>query len=181
MLSWISLTLIKKVCHHNSNSLFYYAIHMKLIGLVPPHFLNDVSYFSDEETHPVDLNSLSNKLLPGLTTLGFKDDRRHKGMALYFHIVVAVVIFFNIFILINNNNCMLLDMFCRTPIQWPSSVVPTTHRACRRTPSTQTCSQMRWTCSTQPMAMTPGYSVLWGKIFMVGCYMVEDWSQPVCL
>uniref|UniRef100_A0A8C4ZMK8 Bromodomain-containing protein 9 n=1 Tax=Gadus morhua TaxID=8049 RepID=A0A8C4ZMK8_GADMO len=31
-----------------------------------------------EETHPVDLNSLSNKLLPGLTTLGFKDDRRHK-------------------------------------------------------------------------------------------------------
>ncbi|CAL8361551.1 unnamed protein product [Arctogadus glacialis] len=32
----------------------------------------------DEETHPVDLNSLSNKLLPGLTTLGFKDDRRHK-------------------------------------------------------------------------------------------------------
>ncbi|XP_072572050.1 bromodomain-containing protein 9 isoform X3 [Paramormyrops kingsleyae] len=32
----------------------------------------------DEETHPVDLSSLSNKLLPGLTTLGFKDDRRHK-------------------------------------------------------------------------------------------------------
>uniref|UniRef100_A0A4W5Q711 Bromodomain-containing protein 9 n=1 Tax=Hucho hucho TaxID=62062 RepID=A0A4W5Q711_9TELE len=32
----------------------------------------------EEETHPVDLNSLSNKLLPGLTTLGFKDDRRHK-------------------------------------------------------------------------------------------------------
>lgn len=31
-----------------------------------------------EETHPVDLSSLSNKLLPGLTTLGFKDDRRHK-------------------------------------------------------------------------------------------------------
>uniref|UniRef100_A0A3Q4MUW8 Bromodomain-containing protein 9 n=1 Tax=Neolamprologus brichardi TaxID=32507 RepID=A0A3Q4MUW8_NEOBR len=32
----------------------------------------------DEETHKVDLSSLSNKLLPGLTTLGFKDDRRHK-------------------------------------------------------------------------------------------------------
>ncbi|CAL8247120.1 unnamed protein product [Lota lota] len=32
----------------------------------------------DEETHTVDLSSLSNKLLPGLTTLGFKDDRRHK-------------------------------------------------------------------------------------------------------
>ncbi|XP_072515825.1 bromodomain-containing protein 9 isoform X2 [Salminus brasiliensis] len=32
----------------------------------------------DEETHPVDLSSLSNKLLPGLTSLGFKDDRRHK-------------------------------------------------------------------------------------------------------
>ncbi|XP_071373560.1 bromodomain-containing protein 9 isoform X6 [Centroberyx affinis] len=32
----------------------------------------------EEETHTVDLSSLSNKLLPGLTTLGFKDDRRHK-------------------------------------------------------------------------------------------------------
>ncbi|KAL0985471.1 hypothetical protein UPYG_G00157310 [Umbra pygmaea] len=32
----------------------------------------------EEETHVVDLSSLSNKLLPGLTTLGFKDDRRHK-------------------------------------------------------------------------------------------------------
>ncbi|XP_036394978.1 bromodomain-containing protein 9 isoform X3 [Megalops cyprinoides] len=32
----------------------------------------------EEETHPVDLSSLSTKLLPGLTTLGFKDDRRHK-------------------------------------------------------------------------------------------------------
>ncbi|XP_026870140.1 bromodomain-containing protein 9 isoform X6 [Electrophorus electricus] len=32
----------------------------------------------EEETHPVDLSSLSNKLLPGLTPLGFKDDRRYK-------------------------------------------------------------------------------------------------------
>ncbi|XP_062842077.1 bromodomain-containing protein 9 isoform X2 [Trichomycterus rosablanca] len=32
----------------------------------------------EEETHPVDLSSLSNKLLPGLTSLGFKDDRRLK-------------------------------------------------------------------------------------------------------
>ncbi|XP_030638155.1 bromodomain-containing protein 9 isoform X2 [Chanos chanos] len=32
----------------------------------------------EEETHPVDLSSLSNKLLPGLTSLGFKDDRRYK-------------------------------------------------------------------------------------------------------
>ncbi|XP_066572131.1 bromodomain-containing protein 9 isoform X8 [Amia ocellicauda] len=32
----------------------------------------------EEETNPVDLSSLSNKLLPGLTTLGFKDDRRLK-------------------------------------------------------------------------------------------------------
>lgn len=37
--------------------------------------------FAEEETHKVDLSSLSNKLLPGLTTLGFKDDRRHKGMS----------------------------------------------------------------------------------------------------
>lgn len=36
--------------------------------------------FAEEETHKVDLTSLSNKLLPGLTTLGFKDDRRHKGV-----------------------------------------------------------------------------------------------------
>uniref|UniRef100_A0A8D0G7P4 Bromodomain-containing protein 9 n=1 Tax=Sphenodon punctatus TaxID=8508 RepID=A0A8D0G7P4_SPHPU len=32
----------------------------------------------EEETHPVDLSSLSSKLLPGFTTLGFKDERRHK-------------------------------------------------------------------------------------------------------
>lgn len=32
----------------------------------------------EEETQKVDLSSLSNKLLPGLTTLGFKNDRRHK-------------------------------------------------------------------------------------------------------
>lgn len=37
--------------------------------------------FAEDETHKVDLSSLSNKLLPGLTTLGFKDDRRHKGMS----------------------------------------------------------------------------------------------------
>ena len=65
---------------------------MKLHVFVPP--LNDVSYLPAEETHMVDLSSLSNKLLPGLTTLGFKDDRRHKGMALYFHIVIAVVVIF---------------------------------------------------------------------------------------
>lgn len=40
-----------------------------------------VALFAEEETHKVDLSSLSNKLLPGLTTLGFKDDRRHKGMS----------------------------------------------------------------------------------------------------
>ncbi|KAM9308239.1 bromodomain-containing protein 9 [Gastrophryne carolinensis] len=32
----------------------------------------------EEETHPVDLGSLTSKLLPSFTTLGFKDDRRHK-------------------------------------------------------------------------------------------------------
>ncbi|CAN2389677.1 lysine-acetylated histone binding [Pristimantis euphronides] len=32
----------------------------------------------EEETHLVDLSSLSSKLLPSFTTLGFKDDRRHK-------------------------------------------------------------------------------------------------------
>ncbi|XP_072509710.1 bromodomain-containing protein 9 [Notamacropus eugenii] len=32
----------------------------------------------DEETHPVDLSSLSSKLLPAFTTLGFKDERRNK-------------------------------------------------------------------------------------------------------
>ncbi|XP_053830800.1 bromodomain-containing protein 9 isoform X6 [Vidua macroura] len=32
----------------------------------------------EEETHPVDLSSLSTKLLPGFTTLGFKDERRNK-------------------------------------------------------------------------------------------------------
>uniref|UniRef100_A0A8C1S1M0 Bromodomain-containing protein 9 n=1 Tax=Cyprinus carpio TaxID=7962 RepID=A0A8C1S1M0_CYPCA len=33
---------------------------------------------SKEETHPIDLSTLANKLIPGLTSLGFKDDRRHK-------------------------------------------------------------------------------------------------------
>nr|KAF6285881.1 hypothetical protein mMyoMyo1_009452 [Myotis myotis] len=35
---------------------------------------------NEEETHPVDLSSLSSKLLPGfsVTTLGFKDERRSK-------------------------------------------------------------------------------------------------------
>ncbi|XP_057352831.1 bromodomain-containing protein 9 isoform X10 [Manis pentadactyla] len=32
----------------------------------------------EEETHPVDLSSLSSKLLPGFTTLGFKEERRGK-------------------------------------------------------------------------------------------------------
>ncbi|XP_063286686.1 bromodomain-containing protein 9 [Pelobates fuscus] len=32
----------------------------------------------EEETHPVDFSSLSSKLLPSFTTLGFKDDRSHK-------------------------------------------------------------------------------------------------------
>ncbi|XP_016893671.1 bromodomain-containing protein 9 isoform X2 [Cynoglossus semilaevis] len=40
--------------------------------------VNQIDPDVEEETHKVDLSSLSNKLLPGLTTLGFKDDRRHK-------------------------------------------------------------------------------------------------------
>ncbi|XP_043921069.1 bromodomain-containing protein 9 isoform X3 [Protopterus annectens] len=32
----------------------------------------------EEETYPVDISCLSNKLLPGFTTLGFKDERRNK-------------------------------------------------------------------------------------------------------
>ncbi|XP_034729501.1 bromodomain-containing protein 9 isoform X2 [Etheostoma cragini] len=40
--------------------------------------VNQLDPDTEEETHKVDLSSLSNKLLPGLTTLGFKDDRRHK-------------------------------------------------------------------------------------------------------
>ncbi|XP_051465172.1 bromodomain-containing protein 9 isoform X2 [Apus apus] len=32
----------------------------------------------EEEAHPVDLSSLSSKLLPGFTTLGFKDERKNK-------------------------------------------------------------------------------------------------------
>ncbi|XP_072316225.1 bromodomain-containing protein 9 [Eucyclogobius newberryi] len=33
---------------------------------------------TEDEIHKMDLSSLSHKLLPGLTTLGFKDERRHK-------------------------------------------------------------------------------------------------------
>ncbi|KAB0339318.1 hypothetical protein FD754_023986, partial [Muntiacus muntjak] len=32
----------------------------------------------EEETHPVDLSSLSSKLLPGFTTLGFREERRSR-------------------------------------------------------------------------------------------------------
>ncbi|XP_016328116.1 bromodomain-containing protein 9-like [Sinocyclocheilus anshuiensis] len=35
-------------------------------------------FIQKEETHPIDLSTLANKLIPGLTSLGFKDDRRHK-------------------------------------------------------------------------------------------------------
>ncbi|OXB71210.1 UNVERIFIED_CONTAM: hypothetical protein H355_004448 [Colinus virginianus] len=35
----------------------------------------------EEETHPVDLSSLSSKFLPGFTTLGFKDERRNKAIS----------------------------------------------------------------------------------------------------
>ncbi|XP_034409525.1 bromodomain-containing protein 9 isoform X2 [Cyclopterus lumpus] len=40
--------------------------------------VNQLDPDAEDETDKVDLSSLSNKLLPGLTTLGFKDDRRHK-------------------------------------------------------------------------------------------------------
>uniref|UniRef100_A0A669EDF3 Bromodomain-containing protein 9 n=1 Tax=Oreochromis niloticus TaxID=8128 RepID=A0A669EDF3_ORENI len=47
-------------------------------GLLSLHEPSLIYCFAEEETQKVDLSSLSNKLLPGLTTLGFKDDRRHK-------------------------------------------------------------------------------------------------------
>ncbi|XP_040021151.2 bromodomain-containing protein 9 isoform X2 [Gasterosteus aculeatus] len=40
--------------------------------------VNQLDPEAEDEIHKVDLSSLSNKLLPGLTTLGFKDDRQHK-------------------------------------------------------------------------------------------------------
>ncbi|XP_053343537.1 bromodomain-containing protein 9 isoform X2 [Clarias gariepinus] len=47
-------------------------------GALVYNVVNQDPEAEDEETHTVDLSSLSNKLLPGFTTLGFKDDRRHK-------------------------------------------------------------------------------------------------------
>ncbi|KAJ8791147.1 hypothetical protein J1605_020817 [Eschrichtius robustus] len=35
----------------------------------------------EEETHPVDLSALSSKLLPGFTALGFREERRSRGVA----------------------------------------------------------------------------------------------------
>ncbi|KAM8962357.1 bromodomain-containing protein 9 isoform 2-T2 [Pelodytes ibericus] len=40
--------------------------------------VNSDTETGEDETHPVDLSSLSSKLLPSFTTLGFKDDRSHK-------------------------------------------------------------------------------------------------------
>lgn len=86
ILLWISLTRMQKVCPHNSScrlSYWYSQYIFKCVNLLFSVSNMNVSCLSDEETHTVDLSSLSNKLLPGLTTLGFKDDRRHKGTTLY--------------------------------------------------------------------------------------------------
>lgn len=58
-------------------------IHQNPLFTQDLHYISIILlfFFAEEETHKVDLSSLSNKLLPGLTTLGFKDDRRHKGTA----------------------------------------------------------------------------------------------------
>lgn len=50
------------------------------LGLREP-LAHSSGLLAEEETHPVDLSSLSSKLLPGFsfTTLGFKDERRSKG------------------------------------------------------------------------------------------------------
>uniref|UniRef100_A0A8D0G6F3 Bromodomain-containing protein 9 n=1 Tax=Sphenodon punctatus TaxID=8508 RepID=A0A8D0G6F3_SPHPU len=52
-------------------------IHFKK-SLIVKHLFFLYQLIPEEETHPVDLSSLSSKLLPGFTTLGFKDERRHK-------------------------------------------------------------------------------------------------------
>lgn len=69
---WLSLCILFNI---QSYSLCIYRSSIHSIWKTVSLFLN----FAEEETHKVDLSSLSNKLLPGLTTLGFKDDRRHKG------------------------------------------------------------------------------------------------------
>lgn len=54
--------------------------HEALWGLGAPRAAcSQPGPLAEEETHPVDLSSLSSKLLPGFTTLGFKDERRGKG------------------------------------------------------------------------------------------------------
>lgn len=49
-------------------------VELQCVAPIPP-----LMSPTEEETHPVDLSSLSSKLLPGFTTLGFKDERRNKG------------------------------------------------------------------------------------------------------
>ncbi|XP_074431801.1 bromodomain-containing protein 9 isoform X8 [Larus michahellis] len=48
----------------------------------------------EEETHPVDLSSLSSKLLPGFTTLGFKDERRNKENKSFLALLPRLVTFY---------------------------------------------------------------------------------------
>uniref|UniRef100_A0A8C5EKN5 Bromodomain-containing protein 9 n=1 Tax=Gouania willdenowi TaxID=441366 RepID=A0A8C5EKN5_GOUWI len=65
----------------SENSLLYTVVNQhdpEAEGLSVLHNPRKSIFSVEEETHKVDLSSLSNKLLPGLTTLGFKDDRRHK-------------------------------------------------------------------------------------------------------
>lgn len=58
---------------------------------------------------------------------------------------------------------MFLDLrMFFSSLKWHFSAVPTTFRAFRTTQFFQTCCLMKWTCSTQHMEMTQGYSVLSG-------------------
>ncbi|XP_046689827.1 bromodomain-containing protein 9 isoform X2 [Silurus meridionalis] len=66
-----------RINRHMPNSKVGY-IRKEADGTLIYTVVNQDPEAEDEESHTVDLSSLSNKLLPGLTTLGFKDDRRHK-------------------------------------------------------------------------------------------------------
>lgn len=72
---------MQKVRYRGLITVFYNPVLRRhlLLHLYDIKSSSDFFPHAEEETHKVDLSSLSNKLLPGLTTLGFKDDRRHKG------------------------------------------------------------------------------------------------------
>lgn len=129
--------------------------------------------FTEEETHPIDLSTLANKLIPGLTSLGFKDDRRHKGnLNMSMNVICKVLGHSTVSKMLEES--IMKSWMATTSLnfeqtwtlnfwfQWRSWAARTTLRPFRTTRSIPTCFQRRWTCCARLTETRPGSSVLSG-------------------